>query len=91
MMLLEGADVLIFTDDISVQNNHVRKSVCRDMEWCGIHLDEALNVCTRINCDQPSRAAQSKNDPFLAMPTDEEGVIAEEGSKLWTGGSNVRH
>ena len=61
MMLLEGADVLIFTDDIGAQNSQVRRSVCKDMEWCGIHLDEVMNVCHQTGCDQPHRAGRGEN------------------------------
>ncbi len=90
LMLLEGVDVLIFTDDIGAQNSQVRRSVCQGMEWAGILLDDEKNNSVKpgqINAIQQSDG----KTVILAMPTDEEGVIAEEGARLWAGGSNVRH
>jgi acetate kinase len=90
MMLLEGADVLIFTDDIGAQNSQVRRSVCQGMEWSGILLDEEKN--NSVKPGQINVIHQSGGKTvILAMPTDEESVIAGEGVRLWAGGSNVRH
>lgn len=90
MMLMECADVLIFTDDIGAQNSQVRRSACQGMEWCGIYLDDAKNSAA-----QPDRINRIDRDgadtAILAMPTDEERVIAEEGLNLWQGVTNVRH
>lgn len=84
MMLLKGADVLIFTDDIGAQNDRVRKDVCQGMEWCGIMLDESKNLYARP--DKINRLDRSDGKTIiLAMPTDEEGVIADEGARLWSG------
>jgi acetate kinase len=79
--LLGGLDVLIFTDDIGVQNPRVRTAACAGMEWCGIALDEAANAAAAPNrLNEIGRAGAAVR--ILAMPTDEEGVIAREGVKL---------
>ncbi len=85
VMLLHGVDVLIFTDDIGIQNPLVRRSVCEGMDWCGIDLDLALNEMAdieKINAIQSDRG----KTVILAMPTDEELVIAREGARLALGG-----
>ncbi len=79
--LLGGFDLLIFTDDIGVQNWRVRQSACAGLDWCGLRLDEAANreaQPDRINrIDAPDSSVQ-----VLAMPTDEERVIAQEGIEI---------
>ncbi len=75
--LLGGFDLLIFTDDIGVQNWRVRQSACAGLDWCGLHLEDAANRAAlpdRINrINAPDSMVQ-----ILAMPTDEERVIAQE-------------
>ncbi len=41
--LLGGFDLLIFTDDIGVQNWRVRESACAGLDWCGLRLDADAN------------------------------------------------
>ncbi len=80
--LLGGFDLLIFTDDIGVQNWRVREAACADMDWCGLRLDEPANRAAlpdRINhISAPDSTAHA-----LAMPTDEERVIAQEGIEIF--------
>jgi acetate kinase len=90
IMLLEGADVLIFTDDIGSQNSQVRRSACQGMEWSRILLDEEKNNSVKPGQINAIHQGGGKT-VILAMPTDEESVIAGEGVRLWAGGSNVRH
>jgi len=80
---LDRTDALIFTDDIGEQNWPVRAAVCREMEWCGIQLD--LNLNRAAQKGQINRIS-TPNSPVtvLAMPTDEEIVIAREGLGLLT-------
>ncbi|HEY9166591.1 MAG TPA: acetate/propionate family kinase [Candidatus Kryptonia bacterium] len=78
---LGGIDLLVFTDDIGLHNWYVRQMVCREMEWCGIDIDEYLNVgasgdeITSIN-------SGSSSVGVWVVPNDEEAVIYEEGEKL---------
>jgi acetate kinase len=85
---LEGLDVLIFTDDIGVKNSLVREKVCEDMEWCGIVLNKEKNK--RYSMEKPE-LLNSRNSKVrvIAIPTDEEVVIAWEGIKLLKGEKNV--
>ncbi len=87
-MLLQGLDVLIFTDDIGAQNRRVREDASSGLAWFGIDVDQEKNLAA------DSRAINQinkQNSPvkILAMPTDEERIIAEEGVRLLTGGLNV--
>ncbi len=78
---LGGIDILIFTDDIGLHNWYVRQMVCKGMEWCGIEIDEYLNVgssgdeTTAINSGSSSVAV-------WVVPNDEEAVISMEGERL---------
>jgi acetate kinase len=77
-------DALIFTDDIGEQNWQMREAVCREMEWCGIWLDQDAN---RSAIKGHINRISSTDSPVavLAMPTDEEAIIAREGLDLWMG------
>lgn len=85
---LGGLDVLIFTDDIGVKNPLVREKVCEDMEWCGIVLNKEKNK--KYGMKKPE-LLNSKNSKvrIIALPTDEEVVIAWEGIKLLEEEKNV--
>jgi acetate kinase len=78
---LGGLDVLIFTDDIGVKNPFVREKVCDDMEWCGIVLNKEKNKNYGMKKPELLNSTNSKVR-IIAIPTDEEIVIAWEGIKL---------
>lgn len=80
-VLLGGADVLVFTDDIGVQNSRVRARACQRMQWCGISLDQVANDNAPINKITCINAPES-NVTILTIPTDEEIVIGTQGLKL---------
>ncbi|MGD0338959.1 MAG: acetate/propionate family kinase [Bacteroidota bacterium] len=78
---LGGIDVLAFTDDIGVNSWQVRERVCRDMEWCGIELDETAN--RKAAKDKISVLNSKKRQvKILTVPTEEELVICWEGINL---------
>jgi acetate kinase len=78
--ILHGIDALVFTDDIGFSNANVRQAVCDNMEWCGLVLDQKLNLKTNINEVNSLHASDSKA-AILSVKTDEELMIAEEG--IW--------
>ena len=79
--VLEGLDVLVFTDDIGVGNWLVREKVCEEMEWCGVVLDQELN--RRSTVERVCRlSAKDSRVEILSVPTEEELVIALDGIKL---------
>jgi acetate kinase len=81
LALLNGADALVFTDDIGVRGWTIRDAVCTGLSFCGVKLDQTANRFA------PSDAlsvvsAQGSSITVLTIPTDEEWVIAREGMKL---------
>lgn len=85
---LGGLDVLIFTDDIGVKNPLVREKVCEDMEWCGIVLNKEKNKKYGMKKPELLNSRNSKVR-IIAIPTDEEVVIAWEVIKLLKEEKNV--
>jgi acetate kinase len=72
---LHGADVLVFTGGIGENAPAIRSAVCRDLDWCGIRLDETKNQAAKGESlvSQPaSRVA------VWAMPTNEELMVARQ-------------
>lgn len=78
---LGGIDALVFTDDIGVTNWRVREEACGDMEWCGLRLDREAN---RRAVDKSAALISTDDSPVkaLVIPTEEELVIAREGTRL---------
>ncbi|HOV06961.1 MAG TPA: acetate/propionate family kinase [Anaerolineaceae bacterium] len=78
--LLNGADAIVFTDDIGVTSWKLREKVCSGVERLGILIDTQTNQHLPIN--QPAffhkKGSQTK---LLVHPTDEERVILEEVMK----------
>lgn len=75
--LLNGADALIFTDDIGMKSWELRQQVCRDADRLGILLDE------QANRSAPNDRVSWINRPdsptkILLVPTDEELVILKQ-------------
>ena len=81
--LLGGIDVLLFTDDIGLQNPSVRRLACQGLGWAGVELDEAKNESAALDgVSDVSRAGSAVR--ILVLPTDEERVIAEETLRVLT-------
>jgi acetate kinase len=79
LVLLGGADAIVFTGGIGENSRRVRSGVCRDMEWAGLRLDPARNVQvrgeTRISSDD------SRVEVWV-VPTNEELVVARQTAEL---------
>ncbi len=75
--LLNGADGIVFTDDIGVTSWKLREKVCSGADRLGIRLDAVLN---RRATDYLPAFIQSMQSSvkILVLPTDEEQVILEE-------------
>ncbi len=67
---LGGLDALVFCGGIGENSANVRARVCEGMEWLGITLDPAANAAN-------ARRISSGPVAVMAIPTDEERVIAE--------------
>ena len=75
--LLNGADAIVFTDEIGVSSWRLREAVCTDAESLGVILDRSANRKT-----DPDAVTWIHDDEsavkILVMQTEEERVILEE-------------
>ncbi|WP_155055795.1 acetate/propionate family kinase [Streptomyces blattellae] len=75
-----GVDVLAFTGGIGEHAAVIRSSICADMTWLGIRLDETSNAAGRSGIRRIS-AHDSETD-VLVVPADEERIIVEDTLRL---------
>ena len=72
---MNGVDALIFTAGIGENDQYIRQSVCRNMSYLGIEIDEELNW----NLPKGSEAELTKEGAKVrtfVLPTNEEYMIA---------------
>ena len=74
---MNGADAIVFTDDVGTRCWRLREKVCGEVGHLGIHLDVEANRLADPNQVQFVNTPDS-NTRILSMPTDEERVILEE-------------
>lgn len=79
--LLNGADAIVFTDDIGVTAWQLREKVCGEVQQLGIRLDLGLNRAATDYTPAFIQHAESRTK-LLVLPTDEEQVILEEVLQL---------
>ncbi|RIK67854.1 MAG: acetate kinase [Planctomycetota bacterium] len=70
---LGGIDALIFTAGIGENAPLIRERVCDGLGWLGIRIDAAANQSNGQCISRPGRGPS-----VWVIPTDEEGVIAEQ-------------
>lgn len=76
-----GVDGIIFTGGIGENSAEVRQECCKDLEFLGVGVDEALNTSAdkeKIISKKGTRV------PVLVIPTNEELVIAMDTVKIVT-------
>jgi acetate kinase len=71
-----GIDVLVFTAGVGENDPEMRAAICDGLAFLGIELDPAVNASTRGVARDISAPASTVR--VLVMPTDEEGLIAEQ-------------
>jgi acetate kinase len=78
-LILKKADILIFTDSLGTGVPLLRESICRNMDFLGINLDEKKNRQYKGGiCELSAAGAQTK---IMIVPTNEELMIARETYK----------
>ena len=82
---LGGADVIAFTGGIGENSVHMRNGVCRDLDWCGISLDPALNMAGPA---ERRVSAEASRVQVWTVPTNEELVVARQSRDLLRSGKN---
>jgi acetate kinase len=81
---MNGLDLLIFTDDVGLRVPEVRTAICVGLGYLGVNLDEDRNRTAEPDRIEPLHA-EGAGVRILAIPTDEEAVIYDEGLRLMGG------
>lgn len=79
---MNGLDALIFTAGIGEHSAELRRMVCSDMDFFGIHLDDDLNK--RSSGGNRAIHDESSRVEIWVIPTDEELEIARQTYRLFT-------
>ena len=74
---LGGLDALVFTGGIGQHSAAMRARICDGMDWIGIGIDAEANLAGKARLHADGAKVQ-----VLALPTDEEGVIARDTHRL---------
>jgi acetate kinase len=75
--LLNGADVIVFTDDVGLKSWKLREKVCSGVENLGIEIDKEKNKNAPTDKATLVSSDRSKTQIWV-IPTDEEIVILKE-------------
>ena len=75
LLLLNGADAIVFTGGIGENSARIRAAVCRDLNWFGIHLDPEKNDGAKR--EMAIHDARSRVQVWI-MPTNEELIVARQ-------------
>lgn len=79
LLLLNGADAIVFTGGIGENSSTIRSAVCADLDWFGIKLDPIRNQ--DANGEVPIHSVTSRMQ-IWTMPTNEELIVARQ-TKKW--------
>ncbi len=79
LLLLNGADAIVFTGGIGENSSAMRAAVCADLGWFGIALDPARNQGAKG--EVPIHSPGSRVEVWI-MPTNEEIVVARQAKEL---------
>jgi acetate kinase len=79
LLLLNGADAIVFTGGIGENSSHMRAAVCADLDWFGIRLDRAKNATAKG--EMAIHGGDSRVQLWI-MPTNEELVVARQANAL---------
>jgi acetate kinase len=75
LLLLGGADAIVFTGGIGENSAPMRAAICADLGWFGIQLSLSANDSARG--EMPIHASTSRV-PLWIMPTNEELIVARQ-------------
>jgi acetate kinase len=79
LLLLNGADAIVFTGGIGENSRTIRAAVCADLDWFGIKLDPIRNH--EAKGEVPIHSVTSRVQ-IWTMPTNEELIVARQ-AKRW--------
>jgi acetate kinase len=79
LLLLDGADAIVFTGGIGENSSTIRAMVCADLQWFGIALDPIRN--REAKGEAPVHGSFSRVQIWI-MPTNEELIVARQAKVL---------
>jgi acetate kinase len=79
LLVLGGADAIVFTGGIGENSVRIREAVCANLEWFGIALDPAKNASAK---GEAAVHAESSRVQVWIMPTNEELIVARQAKEL---------
>lgn len=81
LVVLNGADAIVFTGGIGQHGKAIRKAICADLDFAGIHLDDERNQNAKGNEESRIEAVNSRTAIWV-VPTNEELVIARQAMEV---------
>jgi acetate kinase len=82
MAALNGADVLVFTGGVGENQSAIREYVCKQFDFVGLKLDQALNANSRG--EEILLSTPDSTIKVVVIPTDEEFMIASDTMEIVT-------
>jgi acetate kinase len=79
LLLLNGADAIVFTGGIGENSASIRAAVCANLDWFGIALDSIQNDGAKG--EMPIHSVKSRVQIWI-MPTNEELIVARQTRDL---------
>ncbi|HWG46452.1 MAG TPA: acetate/propionate family kinase [Gemmataceae bacterium] len=79
LLLLNGADAIVFTGGIGENSTRIREAVCTDLDWFGIRMDRQKNATAKG--EMAIHTSDSRVQLWI-MPTNEELVVARQAKAL---------
>jgi acetate kinase len=79
LLLLNGADAMVFTGGIGENSSMIRSAVCAELDWFGIKLDPIRNH--EAKGEVPIHSVTSRVQIWI-MPTNEELIVARQTKQL---------
>jgi acetate kinase len=84
LLLLNGADAIVFTGGIGENSAAMRAAVCNNLDWFGIALDPLRNDGAK---GEMSIHSHNSRVQLWIMPTNEELIVARQAKALLAGGT----
>jgi acetate kinase len=79
LLLLNGADAIVFTGGIGENSPTIRAAVCANLDWFGIHLSPLRNE--EAKGEMTIHSVNSRVQLWI-MPTNEELIVARQAKVL---------
>ncbi len=79
LLLLNGADAIVFTGGIGENSARMREAICADLDWFGISLDRAKNE--HAKGEMAIHRGNSRVQLWI-IPTNEELIVARQAKAL---------